>query len=210
MSEPGNWRVWLAAQRAASTMTVERVPLGVVKDWGMQEGGTRFGRPDGTFFSLVGAQVTNAGREVKTWGQPLIEEKGEGVVVVFAAEDGDHVEEKYLVSARAEPGNTGKPGLMLLGPSLQASRSNLEQAHGGKRPPRAELLDNGPVDWVTIAIDGGRNTGKTVRYAVVDVKPESITLLPNERWFTRDEIWEALTSGDLSEHLIIALFTAIL
>lgn len=207
MSGRETWQDWLRAQRAGSTMTVERVPLSDVKDWGIQDAGARFGRPDGKFFNLVGAKITNAGREVQTWGQPLIEEMGEGAVVVFAAEDGEHEEERYLVSARAEPGNAGKPGLMLLGPSLQASRSNLEQAHGGKRPPRAELLDNGPVGWITIAHDGGRNIGKTVRYAVVEVKPESIALLSNERWFTREELQEAMAAGDLSEHLIIALFT---
>ncbi len=97
----------------------------------------------------------------------------------------------------------------MLAPTVQASKSNLEAAHSGKRPPRAELLDKYPVTWVEIPQDGGRFFGKVNNYGVVEVEEEIIPLT-NERWFTREELREAYLSGDVNEHLTQALMGAII
>lgn len=195
-------------------MTATVVPLSEAQPWGLQEDGARFGRPDGSFFNLVGAHVVGE-REVREWNQPLLQEVGEGVVAlinsrVWVKEFGvERYCSRFLVAARQEPGNTTKPGNVLLGPSLQSSRSNLKQVHGGKHPPRAELLDEQDIKWVEMTMDGGRFIGKVNRYAVVEVKEiDSITLADNERWFTRDDLRDALFAGEVNEHLAIAFLLA--
>lgn len=198
------WREWLAGERAKSTMSVEEISLAEVKGWGMQETGARFGRPDGKFFDLVGVRITNAGREVAVWDQPMLREVGAGAVVLFRLLD------LFLVAAKAEPGNPRRGGCVMLAPSFQALVSNLEQAHGGKRPPRAEFLDDCAVKWVAFQQDGGRYFGKANRYAIVRVKIGEITLNPNERWFTRSELCDAFRAGECNEHLAQALLLAVL
>lgn len=200
----GTWQEWLTEQRTKSTMTVSEVSLAGVSGWGMQGDGESFGRGDGRFFSLVGVRVeVPQGREVTAWAQPLIKEVGDGAVAVLKSTGAD----RYLIAAKKEPGNSTRPGCLLLSAPLSASRSNLEQAHGGKRPPRAEFTD-GYEGWVEIPQDGGRFFGKKNRYAVIEVDPASVTLRDDERWFTRDELREAVHAGELNEHLIQALALA--
>lgn len=210
-----DWKEWLAAQRAASQMTATVIPLSEAQPWGMQDNGARFGRPDGSFFNLVGAHVV-AQREVREWNQPLLRETGEGIVVLVITKAAPAL---FLIAARQEPGNTTKPGNVLLGPTLQTSLSNLQQTHGGKRPPRAELLDGQEdIKWVEMTMDGGRFIGKVNRYAVVEVDEEriardgdgrEIARTGNERWFDPYELREALLAGDVNEHLAIALLVAL-
>lgn len=198
-----NWKEWFEQQVAASTMRVEQVALGEANGWGMQEGGARFGRPDGAFFSLVGAKVTTGRdeREVRTWSQPLLKETGVGVVVLAYRPTVFHGEPELLLRARVEPGNE-KPGRVLLGPTLQASESNLQQAHGGNAPPRAELFPRVSDEswWVELPMDGGRFLGKNNRGALLEVQD----LVPDgaEFWFSRSDLKDAVLFGLLNEHLL--------
>lgn len=200
------WREWFEKQANFSTMEVQRIPLIEVDGWGMQNDDDHYGRPDGKYFRLVGTQVSTRRneREVSSWGQPMLEEVGgRGAVVLIIEEDR---EDRYLLQTRIEPGNDTS-GRMLLGTTLQTSRSNLEQAHGGKRPPRAELVDDlNEDDWVSIVSDGGRFIGKSVDHAIVFATAEEVgELLPTERWFTESEVVEVVRAGLASEYLVKAL-----
>ena len=149
------WEDWLAAQRAASTMQVIPTALAEVEGWGMQFDGTRFGRDDGRFWSLCGFAISvpkEGQREVSRWEQPLIEEKGEGVVVVAFANDTENV----LLAARCEPGfkparNKGSCG-MLTPNALPLPRRFTSTDSMGLSPflPRRCGLNGGtgfPVSW---------------------------------------------------------------
>jgi len=201
------WQEWLLDQRSRGTMSVKLVTLdNVGGGWGMQNDGKHYGRTDGTYFEMIGVKITNAGREVTQWEQPMLRETGgPGALVLIKARG----EENYLVAAKAEPGNP-RPGRILLAPPLQASKANLKQAHGGKRPPRAELLDEGGVRQTDLPQDGGRYFEKVNTYSVVEVESEKIILNQNERWFTRDELREAFFAGEVNEHLSQALLVALL
>lgn len=197
---------WLAAQRAASSMTATPIPLTQVHGWGMAA--EAFCRPDGAFFGIVGVRVSvpkEGQREVPGWDQPMVkEDRGRGCVLLLKAAG----EERYLVAAKAEPGYA-VAGRVQLAPTLQASMSNLLAAHGGSRPPRAELLE-GREPTAPIPQDGGRYWGKVNLYAVVEVDPATVAVAANERWCTRAELRAALRAGDVNEHLAQALLAAVL
>lgn len=199
------WQEWLAERRAAATMDVEEVELDRIlgaqgtKDWGMVVGNV--GRWDLKFWRLIGARI-HAKREVTAWEQPMVEVLGGPGVVALACDPNMH---SYLLQAKAEPGNKTL-GHLLLAPTLQASKANLEAAHGGKRPPRAELLDGREIRWTEFVQDGGIFRGKVNGYAVVLVAEHMVTSLrEDERWFNVGELANAVKAGECNEHLLQAL-----
>lgn len=214
------WRDWLKKQREEMTerivfgnvglreqkMTVKEIPLSkVALPWGMQADGNYRREPE-AFFNIIGVEI-RANREVPAWSQPMLKELGKSVVVIVRTKS------KYLIVARQEPGNPANKNYTLIGPTIQASESNLLQKHGGKRPPYAELLDYHKVKFVELPQDGGRFYGKINKYAIITIDSEvagKITLLPNSKWLNADEIHEAFLQGDVNEHLTQALLLDVL
>lgn len=141
--------------------------------------------------------------------QVSLSEAGVGVVVLAYRTTAFHGEPELLLRARVGPGNE-KPGKVLLGPTLQASESNLQQAHGGKAPPRAELFPQ-VIDrswWVELPMDGGRFLGKSNRGALLEV--QNLTPDGDEFWFSRCDLKDAVTLGLLNEHLLQLLGIALI
>ena len=193
------WCGWLAKQRNESTMKVREIPLTEVGEpWGSRDTGN-FGRSDGGFFEYIGVEVTVPnGREVAKWNQPMKREMGPGAIAIVV----NNRNEKILVTTRIEPGNPEKFGHLLLGPTLQASKGNLDQIHEGKRPPYAELLDERIIEWAELYQDGGRDKDKLNYGAIIRIDKESdAQTLPNARWFSVKEIAQATKKGYINEHL---------
>lgn len=121
-----NLMLWLAERREQSTMAVSSGSLAGIEPWGYRENQNsdfEYSREDGKFFRLAGFKVTTNVREVFGWTQPMLQElTGPGVIILVT--DG----ENFLVTAREEPGNSPDKEHILLGPTLQASESNLTGA----------------------------------------------------------------------------------
>lgn len=203
------WKDILQKYRDQQEMKVGEANLIDTEGW--NTGPNEIVRPDRKFFRVIGARVANAVREVKAWFQPLVEEVGVGVLVLVT----NTMHSKYLFAMRAEPGNPDTKKYVLLGCPLQASKSNLEAAHGGKLPPRSELYSNPDVIWADAWKDGGRFYRSMNRLGVLaleDSKFEEMvkTTLPNEIVLTREEAKEALLAGELNSHLREALGLALL
>ncbi len=201
---------WLEEQRANSTMVVSPGSLDGIEPWAYRnnDGRWEYSRSDGKFFRLAGFYVQTGSREVAEWNQPMLEDTtGPGVLVLVT--DGHHC----LVTAREEPGNPYDKNHILLGPTLQASESNLRAAHGGKLPPRAELYGNEWVSWGIMPADGGRYHNKTNRIGVLYKKKEVNAYkggnLNNEFWASFADLYIALTKGDVNPHLAECLAFAL-
>ncbi len=206
MSE--TWQQWLAYQRATSKIEIVPAPITRIAPWGIDPRGW-YGRPDDTFFRYVGVIVHTAGREVEGWGQPLIMELGEGAVMIVVGSD-----EEVLLTFKAEPGNTDVQGMGYLAPTLQASWANMQKSHGGGSPTGAALAEDERVEWVRVAKDGGRFINSFNRLGVLHLSFEDnrdeISVASNQRWFTREELKEAMIAGACNAHLREALGLAFL
>lgn len=196
-----SWQDWFVNQAMESRMKTRKTSLSKLDKWGFQEDGT-YGRDDGGFFRILGIRVSvdDDAREVATWDQPLLEEKGEGFIV-FAKAKG---EDLFLIRAKLEPGAPSRYGYVSLNTPLAASKSNLEAVHGGKKPPRAEFKDGAKT--CPVLIDPGKFAGKVNHCGFVEIDdPNFLELRDDERWFTRDELREAIQAGVVSSHLLEAL-----
>lgn len=187
---------WFEEKQAESTMKTEHIPLEEVGDpWGMHRG--EFQRKDEKFFRFTGAKISTGDREVSTWKQPLLEELGPYGAVALVQEK---VSNQVLVTAKPEPGNDAK-GRVLLSPSFQASSSNLEQVHGGAKPPLALILDmdeSNNIVNVDQSQDGGRYLNKKVNIRVIQIPNKEIIVehvQENQRWASLEEVQEAILNG---------------
>ena len=85
----------------------------------------------GQFFKVRAVQTSGAkNREVKSWTQPILTQK-HGGVLAFIARETKEFGVQFLVEAKVEPGDNSK---IKISPSFQATQSNMNRAHGGKRP----------------------------------------------------------------------------
>jgi dTDP-4-dehydro-6-deoxy-alpha-D-glucopyranose 2,3-dehydratase len=85
----------------------------------------------GQFFKIRGVLTKGAkGREVVSWTQPILTQK-HGGVLAFICRETKKFGVEFLVEAKIEPGDDS---ILKISPSFQATQSNMNRAHGGKRP----------------------------------------------------------------------------
>lgn len=115
---------WLASARVKSHLTVREIELADCRKWQLNHG--RLVHETGHFFSIAGVEQ----RPADTGGDgPLhvmIDQSEVGWLGFLVRDVGEAVE--WLLQAKTEPGNTRGTQVA---PSLQATRSNYMQEHGG-------------------------------------------------------------------------------
>lgn len=131
---------WLHARRKGANTKTKLVPISALSDWVYDvEGGIiRYKKNEGYFFSVYGLTVEHAtDREVTRWNQPILVQKEGGVLVILSQKRDGFI--KFLLRARYEPGNIHD---IQLGPTVQATQSNLKQHHAGKKPLFSKYINH--------------------------------------------------------------------
>jgi oxidase EvaA len=164
---------WFKVQQKQSTMTYEVIPLADCKGWSLDESGS-LAHSSGEFFRVEGIRISNTkNREVKGgWDQPILTQVGyDGGILGLIRKRINDVPH-YLVEAKSEPGNYG---ITQISTSLQATFSNIKQAHKGDKTAFSDLFmdpeNNGGKlifkRWMSE--DGGRLLNKRNLSMVVEV-----------------------------------------
>ena len=181
-------RVWFLCEQEQCQMGVSDIPLNECKGWYADSETGWLKHESGEFFVVQGVRVAlTVNREVKGgWDQPIIKQIGyDGGLLGLLRQRLDGIPH-YLIEAKAEPGN---PDKIQISPTLQATFSNLKQAHGGRKPRFAEYFENpenykGEVlfaQWMSE--DGGRLHLKRNKGMLVEVPEGSISEIPEGfRW----------------------------
>ncbi|MHC5264241.1 NDP-hexose 2,3-dehydratase family protein [Streptomyces sp. UC4497] len=114
---------WLAAHRRAGGAVVHRIPFAELDNWSFAPDTGNLRHSSGRFFTIEGLHVSGPD---STWQQPIIVQPEIGILGILAKEFDGVLH--FLMQAKMEPGN---PNLVQLSPTVQATRSNYTQAHGG-------------------------------------------------------------------------------
>ena len=187
-------QTWLGDVREACDMTVSRIPLDECAEWTL-DAGELVHRTRG-FFGVVGIESTD-GRGRRTT-QPIILQPEVGLLGFVVTGTGPDA--RVLVQAKPEPGNIG---LVQAGPTVQATRSNYLQLHGGRPTPLLGLFahpDHGGRPLVADSAQseqGTRFLGKYNRNAVVSVEQETEGLPELLRWWPVSDLLGALLEDSL-------------
>ena len=184
---------WIKRRNREVTVKVESVSFAALKGWHFDGTTGDLQHDSGKFFSIVGLNVyTNTG-SVSHWQQPIINQPEVGYLGIICKEfDGVLY---FLVQAKIEPGNVN---CVQLSPTLQATRSNYMQVHGGKKPAYLDYFRNVCADQIILdqlqSEQGARFLRKRNRNIIIKVESD---IEPGEdfRWLTLAQI-KCLMSHD--------------
>ncbi len=164
------------------------ISLNQVRDWKKDRKGNIYHKSK-QFFSIEGVRTKMAkNREVKEWDQPILNQLHGGVLAIIAKKTLKNGVQ-FLLRIRIEPGDDGK---LKYCPTFQATKSNVNRAHGGKKPLFFdEIFKNKNTEIIfntTHSEEGGRFWKK---------KNQNILLLTKEKYklekISDDCIWMTLS-----------------
>lgn len=148
---------------------------------------------NGSFFQIKGLQKTVDGKVVQE--QPIIIQNEIGYLGIIGKEfDGVLY---FLMQAKIEPGNVNK---IQISPTIQATKSNFMQVHGGKVPAYLEYFSNKKnyeiiVDQIQ-SEQSSRFLGKRNRNIII-VVDDDIKVLESHKWMTLGQIKQLMQYDNL-------------
>jgi oxidase EvaA len=168
-------------RRNSLTARVLPVPLADLRHWSFTEDGALAHRT-GRFFRVVGARDQSDRNDPLE--QPLIEQREVGMLCLFVTQlDGVL---HGLVTFKFEPGT---PDGIEVAPTVQATRSNYEAAHGGNRVPAAEVALSEEVCTIADAVQREQESwflGKVNRNRIILLETQEAVdiarTLPESCW----------------------------
>ncbi len=123
---------WLDDCRSSNHMLSSRIGLRDLQEWGMDAKGF-FAHRENRFFRIVGLEISTESREIRSWGQPIIENLNAGIIGLLIRNGRNGLE--ILMQAKAEVGNKST---VQVGPTVQFTQSNYE---GSKKLHKPYLYD---------------------------------------------------------------------
>ena len=178
---------WFRLQQDNCKMKVKQIPLNSLKKWKISKNNSRISHETNNFFSVLGLRITETiAREVgkKGWDQPILKEKNNNGGIVGIIRKKINGIPHYLIEAKAEPGN---PDLIQISPCFQATYSNINQAHGGRKPHLYQFFLNPKKNNFDILFnqpmseDGGRLYKKKNRGMLIQA-PIGQKIILNKRF----------------------------
>ena len=121
---------WVKARQKKIKTISKIINLNKCKGWHLDKKNNLY-HESKQFFKVKGVETKGAfGREVNSWTQPILTQK-HGGVLAFISRQTNKFGTQFLIDAKIEPGDDS---IIKISPSFQATQSNMNRAHGGKRP----------------------------------------------------------------------------
>ena len=177
---------WLRQRNREVGVVVEQVPFNQLEGWQFNTDTGDLCHNSGKFFSICGIDVYANTGKISQWTQPIINQPEVGYLGIICKEiDGVLY---FLLQAKIEPGNVN---CVQLSPTIQATRSNYTQVHGGKLPAYLEYFQNVRPEQIIIdqlqSEQGGRFLRKRNRNIIIKVD-ENLDVGQDFRWLTLGQI----------------------
>lgn len=126
---------WLESRRRVHQFSIRQIPLGGLDAWHRDPDTGNISHASGRFFSIEGLHVTADYPTSIQLHQPIINQPEIGILGILAKRFDGMLH--FLIQAKMEPGNIN---LVQLSPTVQATKSNYTQVHGGRRPRYIEYF----------------------------------------------------------------------
>lgn len=177
-------RGWLSDRHRDNSSSVKLISLDECRPWYYDENAGEIRNEDGTFFRIAGIRQYHEDKIIAE--QPIIIQNEIGFLGILTCKINGIWH--YLMQGKIEPGNVN---VVQISPTLQATKSNFTQAHGGRKPEYLEyFMHMDPKDIIVDQIQSEQSSrflGKRNRNVICkteEILPEG----DSHRWMTFDQI----------------------
>ncbi len=183
---------WVDQKNRETHVEIQKISIDEMTDWyyTAKEGTLRNSK--GTFFKVSGFRGYENGQIVAE--QPILLQQENGYLGIICKEIGGVLH--FLMQAKIEPGNVNK---IQISPTIQATKSNFTQAHGGRKPAYLEYFlhaDRHHVIYDQLQSEqSSRFLKKRNRNLLIQVQDE-VEVLPTHRWMTLGQLKELMCTRD--------------
>jgi len=189
------FRNWFTRKKQENHFAVKQIPLASLRQWYFEEGTQNLKHSSGRFFAIEGIRVTTNFGPVQCWDQPIINQPEIGILGVITRKFNGIP--YFLMQAKMEPGNVN---VLQLSPTVQATKSNFTQIHGGRLPPYLEyFMERRKSRYLVDQLQteqGGRFLRKRNRNMIVEVD-DDIDILDDFCWLTLGQIKRLLKEDNM-------------
>jgi dTDP-4-dehydro-6-deoxy-alpha-D-glucopyranose 2,3-dehydratase len=186
---------WIKKQNQAVKVRIKKIPFKNLKLWSFDDVNGNLKHDSGRFFSIDGIRIKTNWGKVTQWDQPIINQPEIGYLGFIAKEINGVLH--FLVQAKIEPGNIN---YVQLSPTIQATRSNYEQAHKGQKPLYLEHFQNARSSQILLdqlqSEQGARFLRKRNRNIIIKVD-EEVPICDNFTWLTLAQLKELMNYDNL-------------
>lgn len=186
---------WIEERNNTAKVNIEKTEFLGDGKWFYDESVGRIVNCNRTFFSISGITKEKKGQIIQE--QPIIIQPEIGYLGIICKEINGVLH--FLMQAKIEPGNINK---IQISPTIQATKSNFMQTHGGKVPPYLEYFYH-KHDYEVVydqiqSEQSSRFYGKRNRNIVIKLsKDDEIEILPSHKWMTLGQIKHFMTIYNL-------------
>lgn len=146
-----------------------------------------------SFFQITGLESYVNGKVVQT--QPIILQQEIGFLGIICQKKNGVMH--FLMQAKIEPGNINK---IQISPTIQATKSNFTQKHGGAKPPYLEYFEQASKYEIVVdqiqSEQSSRFYKKRNRNIIIRVD-EDVPVLPSHKWMTLGQIKQLMRIDNL-------------
>ena len=144
---------WVKLQNEAVNVNVKKIPFQNLEKWHFDDESGSLMHDSGKFFSIQGIKVNSSLSPVYSWDQPIIDQPEIGYLGFIVKKINNILH--FLIQAKVEPGNIN---YVQLSPTLQATKSNFEQVHKGKKPSYIDVFKNAQKENILLEASGEEET----------------------------------------------------
>ena len=183
---------WLACRNHEVQVNIEQIPFAQMEHWHVEDDGSMH-HESGKFFSIEGIEISTDYPVPRKWKQPIINQPEIGYLGILTKKFGGVP--YFLMQAKIEPGNVNH---VQISPTLQATKSNYTQVHGGRKTAYLEYFKNAKPQQIILdqlqSEQGARFLRKRNRNIIIQVD-EDVPALEDFCWMTLGQI-KALIQED--------------
>lgn len=177
---------WVKKRNDEVNVKVDRISFEKMDNWGLDKKKGALRHSSNKFFSIQGLEVTTNYGYKKTWDQPIINQPEIGYLGFITKLFNGIL--YFLVQTKIEPGNVN---YVQLSPTIQATKSNYTQVHGGKIPNYLEYFMCATKNEILLdqlqSEQGARFLKKRNRNIIIKVDKE-LEILKDFKWLTLGQI----------------------
>lgn len=184
---------WIDSRNKLTHVDIKKIKLNEMSNWFYDVETGEIRNKNRSFFTITGIRETVGNKTVE---QPIIIQDEIGYLGFIRKTFNGTMH--YLIQAKIEPGNVN---CVQLSPTIQATKSNFTQAHGGAVPKYLEYFTSKSYKVVYDQLQSEQNSrffAKRNRNVIIELSDsDAIEVLPNFMWATLEQIQELMKINNL-------------